>query len=120
VSKFADKLEKAGIPEATRHLFLCIGPDCCRTRDGEHTWEYIKHRVKQLDLSVMRTKAACFRICKEGPILVVYPDGTWYTHVNPERFERILQEHILGGQPVKDFLVATNPLCAPVPPPLEA
>jgi (2Fe-2S) ferredoxin len=120
MSKMRDKLEKAGVPDATRHLFLCLGPDCCRMRDGEHTWDYIKSRIKHLDLKLMRTKAACFRICKEGPLMVVYPDGTWYSRVTPERFERILQEHLIGGTPVQEFLVATNSLCAPVPPPLEA
>jgi (2Fe-2S) ferredoxin len=111
MSKLADKLEKAGLPGATRHLFLCPGPDCARMRDGEHTWEYMKCRVKQLDLKLMRTKAACFRICKDGPLLVVYPDGVWYGRVTPERFERILQEHILGGVPVREFIIAENPLC---------
>lgn len=112
MSKFEDKLEKAGISGATRHLFLCPGPDCARMRDGEHTWDYIKHRIKQLDLKLMRTKAACFRICKEGPLLLIYPDGTWYSRVTPERFERILQEHLIGGNPVQEYLVAQNSLCA--------
>ena len=120
MSKIEDKLEKAGIPGATRHLFLCLGPDCVRMREGEHTWEYIKHRVKQLNLKVMRTKAGCFRICKDGPLLVVYPDGTWYSRVTPDRFERILQQHIIGGTPVREFMIAQNSLCAPLPPPRDS
>jgi (2Fe-2S) ferredoxin len=63
----------------------------------------------------MRTKAGCFRICAGGPWLVVYPDGMWYGAVTPERFERILQEHLLGGVPVAEWLVARNDLgcCKP-------
>ncbi len=108
-----DGLKKAGVFKSNRHLFLCLGPDCCRTRDGEQTWEYIKRRVKELDLKVMRTKAACLRICTGGPILVVYPDGTWYSHVTPQCFERIVQEHLLGGTPVREYLIAEHKLVGP-------
>ena len=101
-------LEKAGIATAERHLFLCIGPDCCATSDGERVWEYVKKRVCETGLRAMRTKAACFRICTGGPWLVVYPDGTWYGAINEERFERILQQHLLGGAAVSEWLVARN------------
>lgn len=103
-------LLKAGIAAADRHLFVCIGPDCCASSDGEALWEVIKTRVRETGLRAMRTKAACFRICTGGPWLVVYPDGTWYGGVTPARFERILQEHLLGGSPVHEWLVARNDL----------
>lgn len=109
-SKLRDGLEKARIANAERHIFVCIGPDCCRSREGEALWEFIKKRMKETALRAMRTKAACFRICTGGPWLVVYPDGVWYGGVTPARFERILQEHLLRGQPVREWIVAKNDL----------
>jgi (2Fe-2S) ferredoxin len=107
-------LTKATVATAERHLFLCLGPDCCQPAIGEETWEYIKRRVKETGIRAMRTKAACFRICTRGPWLVVYPEGIWYPEVTPERFERILQEHLLGGAPVRDWIIAENRL-SPLP-----
>jgi (2Fe-2S) ferredoxin len=70
----------------------------------------MKKRAKELDLELMRTKALCFRICESGPWLVVYPEGIWYGKVTPRRFEKILQEHLLGGKPVTKWIMARNPL----------
>jgi len=103
-------LEKAGVAAARRHLFLCIGPECCPTEEGERLWERVKDRVRQSGLEVMRTKAACFRICTGGPWLAVYPDGVWYGEVTPERFETIWAEHICAEKPVQEWVAATSPL----------
>ncbi len=102
--------EKAGLAAARKHLFLCIGPDCCGISEGEALWETVKRRVKATGVPVMRTKAACFRICAGGPWLLVYPEGIWYGAVTPERFERILQQHIVGGIPVDEWISRINDL----------
>ena len=105
-------VEKAGIREAERHLFLCIGPECCLPEAGQDLWEFVKKRLKETRLPAMRTKAGCFRICVGGPWLVVYPEGVWYGAITPERFERILEEHLLGGNPVESWVVVRNDLGA--------
>jgi len=102
--------EKAGLPHAHRHLFVCIGPDCCLSDAGEALWAHIKQRVRETGLPVMRTKAACLRICHGGPWLVVYPDGVWYGRVDAARFDRILHEHLIGGVPVAEWISARNAL----------
>ena len=104
-----------GVGKLTRHLFVCIGPDCVDADRGKQTWDYVKGRMKELGLSgadgpAYRTKCGCLRICTGGPIAVVYPEGTWYRNVTPDNAERILQEHIIGGRPVEELCFARNPL----------
>jgi (2Fe-2S) ferredoxin len=95
-----------------RHIFLCIGPDCCASEDGLKTWEFLKKRLKELgpQARAYRSKAACLRICTHGPIAVVYPEGVWYQGVSPEVCARIVDEHLVGGVPVEEFVFARNPL----------
>ena len=99
-----------GLSAARHHLFLCVGPECCTPEQGQATWEHLKDSLKEHAVPALRTKAACFRRCVEGPWLVVYPDGVWYSQVTPERFDRIRREHLEGGTPVAEWVKAVNPL----------
>ncbi len=101
---------KMGLDSSKRHVFLCIGPDCCQSDEGLASWELLKAELKTLGIPVMRTKAACLRICLGGPWMVVYPDGIWYGKVTTERCKRIIHEHLLHDRPVLEWIERSHVL----------
>ena len=107
------------------HLLLCATPSkalCCPDPAvGMASWERLKQLVREWGLEdagraegiVLRTKADCLRLCAEGPVLLIWPEGTVYAGVTAERIERILREHVIGGQPIEPWIIRRLPLARP-------
>lgn len=94
------------------HVFFCLnqrdesqGRPCCAAKGAQEAQEHAKQRIKQLDLNgagkIRINKAGCLDRCEEGPVLVVYPEGTWYTYVDKHDIDDIIDQHLVGGKVVE-------------------
>lgn len=134
--RLAQIAEALSIPRVQRHIFLCAdqtNDKCAPREETNQLWAHLKNRLKQLDLAsappkwqgdmsvdptpvepgtgtVLRTKADCLRICEQGCIAVVYPEGTWYAGLDITKLDRVIDEHLIGGRPVEELSFAVGDL----------
>ncbi|MDY3560378.1 hypothetical protein R5W23_001612 [Gemmata sp. JC673] len=124
--KLAKIAENLLIGAFHRHVMLCVGDACCGAvgKDGaQAAWDALKDELKTRNLSLAtgptacyRTKVSCLRVCAGGPLLVVYPEGTWYGNMTADRIPRFVQEHLIDGKPIEEWVFARNPLPNPPTP----
>lgn len=92
-----------------RHLFFCVGPYCDPEGEADALYQRLAHKLGELGrydnpLRVKRGVTPCLGVCYNGPLLVVYPDGIWYHHVDEAVLDRIVDEHLWGGRPVEEYI----------------
>jgi len=116
-ARLAAAAAKLKLDSARRHIFLCTHGKCAPVEEAQASWEFLKRTLRERGLAdvesgVLRTRVDCLRVCTEGPIALVYPEGTWYRHATPENLERIIEEHLVHGRVVSDLAFAATPLAS--------
>jgi (2Fe-2S) ferredoxin len=118
--KLQSTAKKLFIEKSQRHVFLCIGESCCSKEVGEVAWEALKKELKDRNLSLSdsdascyRTKVGCLRVCSDGPILVVYPEGHWYAEMTAEKIPEFVEKQIVKGEAIPEWIFASNSLKSP-------
>jgi len=96
-----------------RHMIVCVGPRCT-DGGGQALYDSLGEKFKAAglnkgDLRVKRSRATCFGTCKGGPLLAIQPDGIWYYNVTDANLDRIITEHLIGGEPVEALIYHRGP-----------
>jgi (2Fe-2S) ferredoxin len=105
--------ENLGLNKTKRHLLFCAGDKCCSKEAGDKTWLEIKEWSRSPEaknVGINRTLCKCLRVCKQGPIALVYPEGTWYHSVTSEVFQKIKDQHLTHGRVVEEYVFARSEL----------
>jgi (2Fe-2S) ferredoxin len=121
LTEAAAEAQRRDVGGYRRHIFICTGPDCCSEEEGMAAWARLKRLVGDLNKErgehlAYRTKVGCFRVCTQGPVCVVYPEGTWYALDHDHAtLDRIVAEHLGEGRVVAGHVIGENPLPGPLP-----
>jgi (2Fe-2S) ferredoxin len=88
------------------HVLICNGSSCMR-KGGEEATQAIREEVTNLDLDCLihTTRTRCNGRCKDAPVAIVYPEGTWYKNVTPDVGGTIVRQHLMGGEVLQDHII---------------
>jgi (2Fe-2S) ferredoxin len=118
--KLAEIADTLLIGKYRRHVLLCVGDACSGHTQQQAAWDALKDELKRTGLSLadgptacFRTKVGCLRVCAGGPIAVVYPDGHWYHAMTADKIPRLVQQHLVEGKPIDEWVFARNALPHP-------
>jgi (2Fe-2S) ferredoxin len=104
-------------PYYAHHIFFCLnerqnGEDCCAQHHAQAGFDRCKLRVKEAGLAgpgqVRVNKAGCLDRCAAGPVAVVYPEGVWYSYVDEQDIDEIVESHLKNGKVVERLLTPAN------------
>ena len=106
-----------GLGGFAKHVLLCTGPECVSHDLGMLAWDALKSGIKEegLGKSCYRTKVGCLRVCKSGPVAVVYPEGVWYHSMTADRIPRLVKDHLVKDCLVEENRIGTYPLSESTP-----
>lgn len=109
-------VEKPSMPVYDRYVLVCAGKNCTQHGEGLALYEQLKQKLKQLEegnipIKIKRSRVHCFGVCMAGPLLCVQPDGVWYYAVDNAKLDVIIEQHLLGGEPVSEWVFHQGPVC---------
>lgn len=112
----AHTMSKPDLQNYHRWVLVCVGPHCTDNGEGQALYDLLKQRLAQLQQlidqpKIMRSRAMCFGVCSGGPLLSVQPDGVWYHAITPDKLDRIIEQHLVNGQPVTEWIFHQGPTC---------
>jgi (2Fe-2S) ferredoxin len=102
-------IKKPSIASYGKHVFVCTGPRCAPDTSNS-VYQHLKSKLKELKLNegpnkIHRSQAHCFGICEGGPLAIVYPEGVWYCHLDNQKVDKIIQQHLIEGKPVEECMM---------------
>jgi len=105
---------KPSMPAYLRYVFVCTGKNCTKDGEGLALYEMLKRKLRQNKrladgCKIKRSRVHCFGVCSGGPPLCVQPDGVWYYAVDEHKLDIIIDQHLIAGRPVMDWVFHQGP-----------
>ncbi|WP_031432703.1 (2Fe-2S) ferredoxin domain-containing protein [Methylomarinum vadi] len=109
------EMMKPKMRDYKRQVLVCVGTKCCEHNEGQALYEQLKIKLKQSgldigELRVIRSRVGCLGTCQAGPLLCVQPDGVWYYGIDEHKLDKIIEQHLIAGKPVEEWVYHQGPV----------